>query len=98
MKKNRMKLGVGYRLALAAIILAFITVSVMSVVMVGRAETERTETEGQMRLSNIAARADSSLYRSECLLDSVSMQIEQMTSPGSDVPKLLACFGAEILI
>ena len=84
-----MKLGVGYRLALAAIILAFITVSVMSVVMVGRAETERTETEGQMRLSNIAARADSSLYRSESLLDSVSMQIEQMTSMGSDVPKLL---------
>ena len=84
-----MKLGVGYRVALTAIIFAFIAVIVMNIVMVSRAETERTEAEGQMRLSNIAARADSSLYRSECLLDSVSMQIEQMTSLGSDVSELL---------
>ena len=61
----------------------------MNILMVRRAETERAEAEGQMRLSNIAARADSSLYRSECLLDSVSMQIEQMTSLGSDVSELL---------
>ena len=88
-KKNRMKLGAGYRIALTAIILTFITASIMSIVMVGRAETQRTETEGQMRLSNIAARADSSLYRSECLLDSVSMQIEQITSFKGDVSELL---------
>ena len=84
-----MKLGVGYRVALTAIIFAFIAVIVMNILMVRRAETERTEAEGQMRLSNIAARADSSLYRSECLLDSVSMQIEQMTSLDSDVSELL---------
>ncbi len=88
-KKNRMKIGAGYRIALTAIILTFIAASIMSIVMVGRAETQRTETEGQMRLSNIAARADSSLYRSECLLDSVSMQIEQITSFKGDVSELL---------
>ena len=84
-----MKLGGGYRAALAAIIFAFITVIVLNIVLIRRAETERTEAEGQMRLSNIAARADSSLYCSECLLDSVSMQIEQMTSLDSDVSELL---------
>ncbi|MGN0619217.1 MAG: cache domain-containing protein [Ruminiclostridium sp.] len=89
MKKNRIKLSVGYRVALTAIIFAFIAVIVMNILMVRRAETGRTEAEGQMRLSDIAARADSSLYRSECLLDSVSMQIEQITSMDGDVSELL---------
>ena len=84
MKKSRMKLSSGYRVALFAIIIAFITVIAMNIALIQRAATERTEAEGQMRLSNIAARADSSLYRSECLLDSVAMQIEQLISMGGD--------------
>lgn len=84
MKKSRMKLSGGYRAALAAIILAFITVIAMNIILIQRAEKERTESEGQMRLSSIAGRADSSLYRSECLLDSVAMQIEQLISMDGD--------------
>lgn len=84
-----MKLSGGYRAALAAIILAFITVIAMNIVLVRRAETERTDAEGQIRLSSIAGRADSSLYRSECLLDSVAMQIEQLISMGGDAAERL---------
>lgn len=89
LKKSGMKLSSGYRAALFAIIIALITVIVMNIVMIQRAETELTEAEGQMRLSSIVGRVNSSLYRSECLLDSVAMQIEQMTSLGGDVSELL---------
>ena len=84
-----MKLSGGYRAALAAIILAFATVIALNIALIQRAERERTEAEGQMRLSSIAERADSSLYRSECLLDSVAMQIEQLISMGGDVDERL---------
>ncbi|MBQ8781644.1 MAG: hypothetical protein IJZ72_08235 [Oscillospiraceae bacterium] len=42
-----------------------------------------------MKLSSIAGRVDNSLYRSECLLNSVAMQIEQIISMGGDTSELL---------
>ena len=57
----------------------------MNIILVRRAEKKQVEAEGQMRLSSIAASVDNSLYRSECLLDSVAMQIEQIISMGGDV-------------
>ncbi|MBP1561483.1 MAG: response regulator [Oscillospiraceae bacterium] len=61
----------------------------MNIALISNAETERIEAEGQMRLSNIAGRVDSSLYRSECLLDSVAMQVEQIISADGDTSALL---------
>ena len=89
LKKSRMKLSGGYLAALIAILCAFITVIVMNIVLISRAETEQVESKGQMRLSSIASSADSSLYRSECLLDSVAMQIEQLISMDGDVSERL---------
>ncbi len=62
---------------------------VMIVVVLWRAETKQTEVEGQMRLNGIADSVGNSLYRSECLLDSVSMQVERIISTGGDIPEKL---------
>lgn len=90
MKKSSMKLSGGYRAALCAIICAFLTVIILNVVLVGRAETEHIRSEGQMRISSIASRAESDLYRSECLLDSVAMQIEQLIAMDTDADEELS--------
>ena len=84
-KKNRIRLSGGYRIALLVIILILGTVITLNVVVIRQNETGRIEAEGQMRLSSIAGRVDSSLYRSECLLDSVAMQVEQMIAAEGDV-------------
>lgn len=84
-----MKLSFGYRAALFAIICAFITVIVMIIILVRRTETARIEAEGNMRLSSIAGRVDSSLYSYECLLDSVAMQVEQLLAMDGDVSEKL---------
>ena len=85
MRKNNFKLGGGFWAALAAIIFAFVAVIGFVDFLLWRAETKQTEAEGQMQLVNIAARVDNSLYRSECLLDSVAMQVEQIIAMGGDV-------------
>ncbi|MDD6991504.1 MAG: hypothetical protein PUI48_06730 [Oscillospiraceae bacterium] len=41
---------------------------------------------------SIAGRVDSSFYRSECLFDSVAMQVEQIISDDGDVSELLDKF------
>lgn len=89
MKKRGMKLSGGYLAALCAIICAFITIIVLNIVLVSHSETERIDAKGQMRISSIAGSADSSLYRSECLLDSVAMQIEQLISMDEDTDERL---------
>ncbi|MCI7766565.1 MAG: ATP-binding protein [Oscillospiraceae bacterium] len=89
MKKSRIKLSGGYRAALFFIMLALGIIIVMNVVLIRRADTARIEAEGQTRLSSIAGRVGNSLYRSECLLDSVAMQIEQILAMGGDTSELL---------
>lgn len=89
LKKGRSKLSGGYRAALFIIIAVIGIIVVMNVVMIKRTETDKIEAEGQMRLSSIAGRVEGSLYRSECLLDSVAMQIEQIISSDGDVTELL---------
>lgn len=89
MKKNRVKLSGAYRTALFIIILILGIIIVLNVVMIRRTEADKVEAEGQMRLNSIASRVDNSLYRSECLLDSVAMQIEQIISSDGDVSAML---------
>ncbi|MGN1415821.1 MAG: cache domain-containing protein [Oscillospiraceae bacterium] len=61
----------------------------MTVSIIKSTETERIEAQGQMRLSSIAGRVDTSLYRSECLLDSIAMQVEQMIASGGETSEQL---------
>lgn len=92
------KLSRGNKAALAGIILAFAAMIVMIVILLGRAETKQTEAEGQMRLNGIADSVGNNLYRSECLLDSVSMQVERIISTGGDIPeKLTNYFSADMV-
>ncbi len=89
LKKNNLKISGSYLAILFIIIFALLAGSIMNIALVSRAETKRVEAEGQMRLGSISGRVDKSLYRSECLLDSVAMQIEQLIEMDGDVSKLL---------
>ncbi len=89
MKKKKPKLSSSYRTALLIIITILGIIIVLNVSMIKHTETQRIEAEGQMRLSSIAGRVDTSLYRSECLLDSVAMQVEQLIASGGDTSELL---------
>ncbi|MGN0674546.1 MAG: cache domain-containing protein, partial [Oscillospiraceae bacterium] len=75
--------------ALFIIILILGIIIVMNIIMIRHTEKKQIEAEGQMRLSSIAGRVDNSLYRSECLLDSVAMQIEQIIAAGGNTSELL---------
>lgn len=89
MNKNRTKLRGVYRSSLIILVCIIVVIIALNAVLIRRTEAARIETEGQMRLSSIASRIDNSMYRSECLLDSVAMQIEQLISIGGDVPERL---------
>ena len=64
MKKSKQLLSGSYRIALFIIISILAVIIFMNVVIIKSNETDRIEVEGQMRLSSIAGRVDSSLYRS----------------------------------
>ena len=64
----------------------------LNAVLIRRTESQRIETEGQRRLSSIASKIDNSLYHSECLLNSVAMQIEQIISMGGDTSSQLEAY------
>lgn len=89
LKKKSVQLNIRYMVTLALIVAALFAGSLISIALVRNAETKRIEAEGQMRLSNITVRVDKSLYSSECLLDSVVMQIERMIAEEGDVSGLL---------
>ncbi|MGN0691083.1 MAG: hypothetical protein ACI4K7_01905, partial [Oscillospiraceae bacterium] len=89
MKKKRTKLSSSYRIALLIIIAILGIIIVLNISLIKNTETQRIEAEGQMRLSSIAGRVDTSLYRSECLLDSMAMQVEQMIASKGDTSQLL---------
>ncbi len=92
MKNNKTKLNSGYRTALIILILILAGIIMLNAVLIQRTEADRIEAQGQMRLSSIAGRVDNSLYRSECLLDSVGMQIEQIISAEEPETQLTAFF------
>ncbi len=89
MKNKKIKLTGGYHTSLILLISVLAIIIALNTVLIRKTESDRTEAEGQMRLSNIAGRVDSSLYKSECLLDSVAMQIEQILAENGDVSQLL---------
>lgn len=96
--KNKIKLNGAYRTSLTALIFAICVIMALNAVLIRRTESQRIETEGQRRLSSIASKIDNSLYHSECLLNSVSMQIEQIISMGGDTSSQLeAYFSPEII-
>lgn len=87
MRRNR--INGRYRIALFVIIFILGIIIVLNIGLMSRSRAERIEAEGQLRLSSIANRVGNSLYRSECLLDSVVMQIEQIISSGGRTSELL---------
>ncbi len=84
MKNGKLKLKGKYRTSLVLLVLTLCVILFMNTMLIRSAESDRTEIEGQMQLSSIAGRVDNSLYRSECLLNSVAMQIEQILVLGGD--------------
>ncbi len=95
MKKEKQKLSGVYRTSLLLLIATLLIIMVLNAVMIRRTESQRIEVEGQMRLSSIAGRVDNSLYRSECLLNSVAMQIEQFIAMGEDTSQFLSGYFTE---
>ncbi|MGN1105639.1 MAG: cache domain-containing protein, partial [Huintestinicola sp.] len=89
MKKDNRKMSGSNRSSLIILICILVIITVLNAVLIKNTEAQRIEAEGQMRLSSIAGSVDNSLYRSECLLDSVAMQIEQIISMGGDTSKQL---------
>ena len=92
MKKKKIRLTSTYRTVLVLLILTLAVIVTLNFLLVKRTETERVEAEGQVRLSSITNRVDSSLYKSECLLDSVAMQVEQIIAEGGNTPELLPTY------
>ena len=91
-KNNKTKLTGVYRTSLTVLIFTICVIMVLNAVLIRRTESQRIETEGQRRLSSIASKIDNSLYRSECLLNSVAMQIEQVISMGGNVSEQLESY------
>lgn len=95
MKKNSIKLSGTYRTTLFALVSVLALIILLNAILISQTESDRIEAEGQMRLSSIAGRVDNSLYRAESLLNSVSMQIEQIVSADGDREKNLREYFSE---
>ncbi len=89
MKKQKLKLDKSYCTSLAVLSVVLIVIMVLITALVRHTESQQVETEGQMRLSSIASKVDNTLYASECMLNSIAMQVEQMISMGGDTSVLL---------
>ncbi len=89
MKKNRVKFTGRYSKALFWVIILLIIILAINIRILQSSRNDRIEADGQVRLSSIASRVGNSLYRSECLLDSVAMQVEQLISAGGSIPERL---------
>ncbi len=98
MKKQKIKLNSAYRTSLIMLTATLCIIMILNVVLIRHTDSHRIEIEGQMRLSGIAGSVDNSLYRSECLLNSTAMQVEQIISMGGDTSALLSdYFSAETI-
>lgn len=89
MKNQKIKFTGSYHTALILLVSVLAIIIALNTLLIRKTEADRIEAEGQMRLSSIAGRVDSSLYKSECLLDSVAMQIEQILAENGDASGLL---------
>lgn len=72
-KKSRLFWGI-----MAGFFAIFTLIVLLNVMLIHTTESKNIDAEGQIELSNIAGSVESNLYRSECLLDSVIMQVEAM--------------------
>ncbi len=84
MKKIKIRLNKKYRTTLFFVILILTAITALSTVILNRAKSEKIDITGQARLDSIANRIGDSLYRSECLLDSVAMQAEQIIAQNAN--------------
>ncbi len=89
MKNDKQRLKGIYRTSLILLVITLCVIMLLNAFLIRRTESDRIEMEGQIQLSSIAGSVDNSLYRSECLLNSVALQIEQIVSMGGDADKLL---------
>ncbi len=90
MKNIKQKLSKTYRNALIMLVLTLCIVLILNTILIRNTESDKIEVEGQMKLSNIAGSVDNNLYRSECLLNSVAMQIEQIIAMDGDTSEQLS--------
>ncbi|MBQ9948588.1 MAG: response regulator [Oscillospiraceae bacterium] len=90
MNYPKIRLNNIYKLSLILLICVLGIIILLNTLLIRRTESERVNAEGQVRLSGIAGRIDNSMYRSECLMDSVAMQIEQILSAGGDTEENLS--------
>ncbi len=99
MRKTKIRLSKKYRAALFFVILILTAITALSTVILNRAKSEKIDITGQARLSSIASRIGDSLYRSECLLDSVAMQAEQIIAQNANTAeeKLKDYFSSETI-
>ena len=98
MKKYRKRLSGSNRITLIILIISLCIIMTLNAVLVQAYESVSIKSEGQVRLSNITGRVDNSLYRSECLLNSVAMQIEHIIAMDDDTAAQLdAYFSSEIV-
>ncbi len=99
MRKQKIRLNKKYRTALYFVVLILTAITALSTVILNRAKSEKIDITGQARLDSIANRIGDSLYRSECLLDSVAMQVEQIIvqNPDDAEEKLKAYFSDETI-
>lgn len=88
----------GFRTPLIILIAILTVVVSLNIVLIRKTEAERIKAEGQMKLSSIAGQVENSLYQSECLLDSLGMKIEQLTTLDGDPDRLLRDFFCEEMI
>ncbi len=102
MRKQKHKLDTSFRTSLVILVFVLIAIISLVTVLIVHTDTQRVETEGQMRLSSITSKVGNTLYASECMLDSVAMQVEQMISMGADsseISKILSgYFTAETIL
>ena len=84
MKKYRQRLSGNNRITLIILIVTLCLIMLLNVFLMQSYASARIKSEGQVSLSNIAGRVDNSLYHSECLLNSVAMQIEHIVAMNGD--------------
>ena len=98
MKKNRIRLKNTQKLFLVILTIILAAVTVLVTFTVKNYEDKRLMSEGMTRLSSIAGQVDNNLYRSESLLDSVAMQIEQIIAIGGDIDGRLESYFSDSTI
>ena len=93
-KTNKSKVYWGMMAFFLSVLLIIVLTNIF---LIRTSESRNIDAEGQIELSNIAGSVENNLYRSECLLDSVIMQIEPMLLEGTAKESLTQYFNKETL-